>query len=279
MGAVGALVLAIARRRLSFSLLRQALNSTAKLSTFVLFVLIGSTIFSLTFQGIDGPKWVEHLFTSLPGGQIGFLIVVNVLIFLLGCFIDFFEIAFILLPLIGPVADKLGIDLIWFGIIVGMNLQTSFLTPPFGFALFYLRSVAPSEDYDDRVTGKRIAKVTTADIYKGSVAFVAIQLVMLVIVIAFPSLTLDALGERKKLDTEGVTMEIPSDAGAAGDADASRPEGQGEAGDKQEAGPADDPFKIKESSDESKDEGDLGASLFKPVEEGKVDAGKAGTGN
>jgi TRAP-type mannitol/chloroaromatic compound transport system permease large subunit len=137
MGAVGALALATARRKLNWSLAKQALNSTAKLSSFVIFVLIGSTIFSLTFQGIDGPKWVEHLFDKLPGGQLGFLVVVNVLIFVLGCFLDFFEIAFILLPLLAPVADKLDIDLVWFGIIIAMNLQTSFLTPPFGFALFY----------------------------------------------------------------------------------------------------------------------------------------------
>jgi TRAP-type mannitol/chloroaromatic compound transport system permease large subunit len=259
MGAVGALVMAVARRKLSFSLLRQALNSTAKLSTFVLFVLVGSTIFSLTFQGIDGPKWVEHLFDRLPGGQIGFLIVVNVLIFLLGCFIDFFEIAFILLPLLGPVADKLGIDLIWFGIIVAMNLQTSFLTPPFGFALFYLRSVAPAEDYDDRVTGERIRRVTTADIYKGSVTFVLIQLAMLVVVIAFPALTLDALGERRQLDTEGVTMEVPSDG--AGAADGAAPA----AGEADAAAPAaDEGFKVEESTeDETKESEDLGSSLFK----------------
>jgi TRAP-type mannitol/chloroaromatic compound transport system permease large subunit len=258
MGAVGALILAIARGKLNLSLLRQALNATAKLSTFVLFVLVGSTIFSLTFQGIDGPKWVEHLFDQLPGGQLGFLIVVNVLIFILGCFIDFFEIAFILLPLLAPVADKMGIDLVWFGIIVAMNLQTSFLTPPFGFALFYLRSVAPAEDYDDRFTGRRIAKVTTADIYKGSVTFVVIQLAMLAVVIAFPALTLDALGERKKLDTEGVTMEVPSDAGTTGGTDAA----PGNADEKGET--PDDPFKIEESTDgESKEGADIGAGLFK----------------
>ena len=174
----------------------------------MIFVLIGSTIFSLTFQGIDGPKWLEHLFDKLPGGALGFLVVVNVLIFVLGCFLDFFEIAFILLPLLAPVADKLGIDLVWFGIIIAMNLQTSFLTPPFGFALFYLRSVAPASDYTDRVTRKIIPKVTTGNIYQGSIAFVILQLIMLAVVIGFPSLTLDALGPKQKIDIDNVKIEL-----------------------------------------------------------------------
>jgi TRAP-type mannitol/chloroaromatic compound transport system permease large subunit len=211
MGAAGALLLAGLRRRINLDLLKQALNSTAKLSCFVLFVLVGSTIFSLTFQGIDGPKWVEHLFDALPGGAMGFLIVVNVLIFILGCFLDFFEIAFILLPLLAPVAVKLDIDLVWFGIIVAMNLQTSFLTPPFGFALFYLRSVAPAQDYDDRITRKRITGMSTVDIYKGSVAFVCVQLVMLVAVIAFPTLSIDPEASGKKINIENIRIEIPDE--------------------------------------------------------------------
>ena len=140
MGAVGALAMAVSRRRLSMKLLRQAMDSTMKLSCFVVFILIGSTVFSLTFQGVDGPKWVEHLLTSLPGGQLGFLIVVNVLIFVLAFFLDFFELSFIVVPLLGPVAEKLGIDLVWFGVLLAINMQTSFMHPPFGFALFYLRS-------------------------------------------------------------------------------------------------------------------------------------------
>jgi TRAP-type mannitol/chloroaromatic compound transport system permease large subunit len=224
MGAVGALLLALLRRRLSFDLLKQALNATAKLSVFVMFVLIGSTVFSLTFQGVDGPIWVEHLFDRVPGDQIGFLIVVNAMIFVLGFFLDFFEIAFILLPLLAPVAAKLDIDLVWFGIIVAMNLQTSFLTPPFGFALFYLRSVAPNADYDDRITSKRIGKVTTGDIYRGSIAFVCMQLVMLAIVIALPQLSVGALGPKQKIDLDSIRIEIPSDGGApAGDAPAPFP--------------------------------------------------------
>jgi TRAP-type mannitol/chloroaromatic compound transport system permease large subunit len=193
MGAVGALVMAGARRKLSFAQLRQALDSTTRLSCFVMFILIGSTVFSFTFNAADGHKWVEHLFLQLPGGALGFLIVVNVLVFVLGCFIDFFEIAFIVIPLLAPVADKLGIDLVWFGVIIAMNLQTSFLTPPFGFALFYLRSVAARNDYNDRVTGKRIAAVTTAQIYKGSIAFIVLQLVMLAVLVANPGLVLNSL--------------------------------------------------------------------------------------
>ena len=149
MGAAGAMLMAALRKRLSMKLLTQAVDSSARLSVFVLFVLIGSTIFALTFQAIDGPIWVKALFAALPGGQLGFLLFVNALIFLLGCFLDFFEIAFILLPLLLPVLKEMDINLIWFGVMVAMNLQTSFLTPPFGFALFYLRSVAPKADYLD----------------------------------------------------------------------------------------------------------------------------------
>jgi TRAP-type mannitol/chloroaromatic compound transport system permease large subunit len=217
MGATGALILAFLRRRMDMPLLKQALNTTAKLSVFVVFVLVGSTVFSLTFTAVDGPRWVEHLFDKLPGGQIGFLIVVNLIIFILGCFLDFFEIAFILLPLLAPIAVKMDIDLVWFGIIVAMNLQTSFLTPPFGFALFYLRSVAPSADYDDRVTGKRIGKMTTGDIYRGSIAFVFMQLVMVAVVIAFPALTLDSLGKKSLVDPATVNFDIPSDTAPSGD--------------------------------------------------------------
>ena len=186
MGALGAIIMAMARRRLSFSLLRQALNTTTKLSCFVVFILIGATIFGLTFQGVDGPSWVEHLLTGLPGGQLGFLIVVNILIFLLAFFLDFFELSFIVVPLLAPVADKLGIDLVWFGVLLAVNMQTSFMHPPFGFALFYLRSVAPDKEYTDRVTRKQIPPVTTMQIYWGAVPFVLIQIIMVGLIIAFP---------------------------------------------------------------------------------------------
>src|SRR5690606_24874600 len=157
MGAVGALVLAIMKGRLRWDLVRQASESTAKLSAFVVFILIGARVFSLTFYGVDGHRWVEELLIGLPGGQTGFLIFVNLFVFVLAFFLDFFEIAFIVIPLLGPAAERLGIDLIWFGIILGVNMQTAFMHPPFGFALFYLRSVAPRERYVDRVTGKWMA--------------------------------------------------------------------------------------------------------------------------
>ena len=208
MGAVGALVMALARRRIDLPLLRQAMDQTMKLSCFVLFILIGSTVFSLSFQGVDGPKWVEHLLTSLPGGQLGFLIVVNILIFVLAFFLDFFELSFIVIPLIGPVAEKLGIDLVWFGVLLAINMQTSFMHPPFGFALFYLRSVAAPNDYDDKITGKRIAKVTTGQIYWGAVPFVIIQVIMVGIVIAFPGLVSSGLTKGPTVDVDKAFREM-----------------------------------------------------------------------
>ena len=188
MGATGALIMAVARNRLSWSLLKQAMDSTAKLTTFVVFILVGARCFSLTFYGVDGHKWVEHLLSDLPGGQLGFLIVVNALVFFLAFFLDFFELCFIVVPLLGPVADKLGIDLIWFGVLLGINMQTSFMHPPFGFALFYLRSVAPTSRYKDNVTGELTEPVTTGQIYWGAIPFVLIQIVMVGLVIAFPQL-------------------------------------------------------------------------------------------
>ncbi|HSB25954.1 MAG TPA: TRAP transporter large permease subunit [Burkholderiaceae bacterium] len=206
MGAVGALVMAISRRRLNLKLLRQAMDTTMKLSSFVVFILLGSTVFSLSFQGVDGPKWVEHLLTSLPGGQLGFLIVVNLLIFFLAFFLDFFELAFIVIPLIGPVAEKLGVDLVWFGVLLAVNMQTSFMHPPFGFALFYLRSVAPHDDYTDRITKQRLAKVTTGQIYWGAVPFVLIQVLMVGLIIAFPNLVSGGL-VKKEIDYSKVRIE------------------------------------------------------------------------
>jgi len=183
------------------------MDTTMKLSCFVVFILIGSTVFSLSFQGVDGPKWVEHLLTSLPGGQLGFLIVVNIIVFLLAFFLDFFELAFIIVPLIGPVAEKLGVDLVWFGVLLAVNMQTSFMHPPFGFALFYLRSVAPHDDYTDRLTKLPIAKVTTGQIYWGAVPFVLIQVVMVGLIIAFPNLVSGGLGKKADLDTTNIKIE------------------------------------------------------------------------
>ncbi|MFO0152249.1 MAG: TRAP transporter large permease subunit, partial [Burkholderiales bacterium] len=196
MGAVGAIVLALVRKRLNLKLLTEAVTSTTKLTCFVLFILIGSTVFALTFRAVDGDLWVEHLFALVPGGAVGFLFVVNLMVFILGFFIDFFEIAFILIPLLVPVAQKLDINLVWFGVMIAVNMQTSFLTPPFGFSLFYLRSVAPKS-------------VTTADIYKGIVPFVAVQLVALGIVIAFPGLVVDELAFKKK--QQELNQEIQGD--------------------------------------------------------------------
>ncbi len=213
MGALGALLMAMGRRKLSGALMHQALDSTAKLATFVLFILIGSTVFSFTFNAADGHIWVEHLFDKLPGGALGFLIVVNILVFILGCFIDFFEIAFIVIPILMPVAEKIlpgmfppgtPVDaiMVWFGVVLAMNLQTSFLTPPFGFALFYLRSVAAKADYKDRITGENIPAVTTAQIYKGSIAFICLQVIMVAAVIAFPGMVTDGIGNAVQIDAD-----------------------------------------------------------------------------
>ena len=236
MGALGAVVLAVVKRKFSMDLTRQALDSTAKLASFVLFILIGSTVFSFTFNAADGHIWVEHLFTNMPGGAVGFLIVVNLLIFILGCFIDFFEIAFIVIPILAPVAEKIlpamvpGMSpdqvMIWFGVIIAMNLQTSFLTPPFGFALFYLRSVAPKNDYKDRVTGALIPSVKTTEIYKGSIAFICLQLVMVAAVIMYPDMVTGGMDEGTKLDANEVMMQLEnsSNAGEPGADDSLKPD-------------------------------------------------------
>ncbi len=209
MGASGALLLALAKRRLSWDLTRQAAETTAKLSSFVVFILIGARVFSLTFYGVDGHKWVEELLVSLPGGQIGFLAFVNVFVFVLAFFLDFFEIAFIVIPLLGPAADHLGIDLIWLGVMLGVNMQTSFMHPPFGFALFYLRSVAPREEYVDRISGKRMAPVTTAEIYWGAVPFVLIQCLAVALVISLPILVMHYKGSGPQVDPSKIKIEIP----------------------------------------------------------------------
>ena len=192
MGAAGALALALAKRRLNLDLLRQAMDSTARLTSFVLFILIGSTVFSLVFQLLDGDTWVEGLLTALPGGELGFLIVVNLLVFGLAFFLDFFEIAFIIVPLLAPVAAKLGIDLVWFGVLLGLNMQTSFMHPPFGFSLFYLRSVAPKA-------------VRTTDIYWGAIPFLVIQVIMVVVVLSFPGLV---MSERVEVQNAPVEFKL-----------------------------------------------------------------------
>jgi TRAP-type mannitol/chloroaromatic compound transport system permease large subunit len=209
MGASGALILGALKRRLTWDLVRQAVESTAKLSAFVVFILLGARVFSLTFYGVSGHIWVENLLTSLPGGQFGFLIFVNAFVFVLAFFLDFFELAFIVIPLLGPAAEHLGIDLIWFGVILGVNMQTSFMHPPFGFALFYLRSVAPKESYLDRVTGKRTDGVTTGQIYWGAVPFVFIQIIMVLLVILFPAMVMHYKSAASTIDPNNVKIEIP----------------------------------------------------------------------
>jgi TRAP-type mannitol/chloroaromatic compound transport system permease large subunit len=227
MGATGALIMALSRKRLSLQLMKQAMTSTAKLTAFVVFILVGARVFSLTFYGVNGHVWVEHLLSDLPGGQVGFLIVVNILVFLLAFFLDFFELAFIVVPLLGPVAEKLGIDLIWFGVLLGVNMQTSFMHPPFGFALFYLRSVAPRS-------------VKTTDIYWGAVPFVIIQVIMVSLVIAFPQMVTMGLGKQEKIDLEKIKIEIPvSDYGTG---DKQPPGEEGKPGDGTAAPADDDPM-------------------------------------
>ena len=215
MGATGALAMALARKRIDLKLLRQAMDSTMKLSCFVIFILVGSTVFSLSFQAVDGSKWVEHLLGGLPGGALGFLIVVYILIFVLAFFLDFFELSFIVVPLLGPVAIKLGIDPVWFGVLLAVNMQTSFMHPPFGFALFYLRSVAPTEDYTDRISGKPIAKVTTGQIYWGAIPFVIIQIVMVGLIIAFPGIVTRDTNQAAEGNLDQLQQQIDSGLGAS----------------------------------------------------------------
>ncbi len=237
MGAIGALVMAFARGRLNMALLKQALASTTKLGSFVMFILIGATVFGLVFQAADGPIWVEHLLSSLPGGQIGFLIFVNLLVFVLAFFLDYFELSFIVVPLLAPVADKLGIDLIWFGVLLAMNMQTSFMHPPFGFALFFLRSVAPDKPYVDRVTKKVMDPVTTMQIYKGAIPFLLIQLFMVGVMITFPNLVTGSLDKQQTYDLKAVGEQMRqglqpeagegygSEGGYGADEKAEQPEG------------------------------------------------------
>lgn len=201
MGAVGALLLAAFKDRLKRTMLTESMASTARITSFVIFILIGASVFSLTFRAVDGDLWVEHLLTALPGGTLGFLIFVNMLVFVLAFFLDFFEIAFIILPLLAPVAAKLGIDLVWFGVLIGVNMQTSFMHPPFGFALFYLRSVAP-------------ASVRTTDLYWGAVPFLGIQVLMVALIIAFPQLVNWGL-DRSPIVTAPTEIVLPESGGSS----------------------------------------------------------------
>ena len=207
MGCMGALVLAAIHKRLSLQLVWQAMNSTMRLTAMVVFILIGSRVFSMVFQGVDGSKWVESILTNLPGGQVGFLLVVNAFIFFLAFFLDFFEIAFIILPLLGPVANKLGIDLVWFGVLLCVNMQTSFMHPPFGFALFYLRGISDTLFKEGRIP----KPIASKDIYMGAIPWVIMQLVLVVVVILVPQSVTLFLDKEEKIDLDKVVIEMPEE--------------------------------------------------------------------
>ncbi|MBO9650624.1 MAG: TRAP transporter large permease subunit [Variovorax sp.] len=207
MGAVGSLILAAIHRRLNWQMLKEAMDGTMRLTAMVVFILIGSRMFSLVFQGVDGAKWIEHMLSGLPGGQIGFLIAVNIFVFFLAFFLDFFEIAFIILPMLGPVAAKLGIDMVWFGVLLCVNMQTSFMHPPFGFALFYLRGIADTLFKN----GALPRKVESRDIYLGAVPWVALQLLLVGIVIFFPQTVTVFLDKQVVVDVDKVQLEMPAE--------------------------------------------------------------------
>lgn len=196
MGVVGAILLAMLNRTYTWALLREAMGNTMRITTMVMFILIGATVFSLVFQGVDGGRWLEHLLTALPGGQTGFLIFVNIFIFFLAFFLDFFEIAFIIIPLLAPIATKLGIDLVWFGVLICVNMQTSFMHPPFGFALFYLRGIAPKE-------------VRSADIYWGALPWVGLQLILVLVIILWPESVTYWIDHGTGVDPASVTITVP----------------------------------------------------------------------
>jgi tripartite ATP-independent transporter DctM subunit len=195
MGAVGALILAAMHGRLTWKLCWQGMDTTMRITAMVVFILVGSNVFTLVFRGVDGDLWIEHMLTSLPGGVVGFLIVVNVFVFFLAFFLDFFEIAFIIIPLLAPVATKLGIDLIWFGVLLGANMQTSFMHPPFGFALFYLRGIAPPE-------------VKSSEIYWGALPWVALQVILVGIIIVWPELVTSFIDTGSGVDPSKVQIQI-----------------------------------------------------------------------
>ena len=215
MGAVGAFILAAVHKRLTWQLIKEAMTGTMRITAMVVFILIGSRVFSLVFQGVDGGKWIEHMLTSLPGGQVGFLIVVNIFIFFLAFFLDFFEIAFIILPMLGPVAAKLGINQIWFGVLLCVNMQTSFMHPPFGFALFYLRGISDTLFKSGAIT----EKVKSSDIYLGAIPWVLMQLLLVGIVIFFPQTVTMFLDKELNIDIDKVKIEAPTGLSFGGSKD------------------------------------------------------------
>ena len=212
MGAVGAFILAAMHKRLTWPLVKEAMIGTMRITAMVVFILIGSRVFSLVFQGVDGGRWIEHMLSNLTGGQLGFLIVVNIFIFFLAFFLDFFEIAFIILPLLGPVADKLGINLIWFGVLLCVNMQTSFMHPPFGFALFYLRGIS-----DTLFKNKALPrKVESKDIYLGAIPWVVMQLLLVALVIFVPQTVTIFLDKEQVLDLNKASDQLEQMGGGRG---------------------------------------------------------------
>lgn len=204
MGALGAFVLAAIHRRLNWQIIKEGMTNTMRITAMVVFILIGSRVFSLVFQGVDGGVWIESMLSNLPGGQIGFLLAVNTFVFFLAFFLDFFEIAFIILPMLAPVAEKMGIDMVWFGVLLCVNMQTSFMHPPFGFALFYLRGIS-----DTLFKSKAIPrKIESRDIYLGSIPWVILQLLLVVIVIFFPQTVTIFLDKKEFVDLNQINIEI-----------------------------------------------------------------------
>lgn len=204
MGALGAFILAAIHGRLNWQIIKDGMTNTMRITAMVVFILIGSRVFSLVFQGVDGGVWIESMLSNLPGGQIGFLLAVNAFVFFLAFFLDFFEIAFIILPMLAPVAEKMGIDMVWFGVLLCVNMQTSFMHPPFGFALFYLRGIS-----DTLFKSKSIPKkIESRDIYLGSIPWVILQLLLVVIVIFFPQTVTVFLDKKEVVDLNQIKIEI-----------------------------------------------------------------------
>jgi tripartite ATP-independent transporter DctM subunit len=225
LGAIGGMVLAALHRRLTLNLIWQAMDSTMRVTAMVIFILLGSSVFSLVFQGVDGNKWIEHLLSNLPGGPVGFLIVVNLFVFFLAFFLDFFEIAFIIVPLLAPVADKLGINLVWFGVLLCVNMQTSFMHPPFGFALFYLRGIA------DQIfkSGAIPRPIASKDIYLGAIPWVVMQLMLVAVVIVWPESVTYWLDKESTVNVDDVKIEMKiEDTGAPDDVQVPLPESAAE---------------------------------------------------
>ena len=197
MGAVGSLALAAMYGTLSWKLTWEGMTTTMRITALVLLILIGARVFSLVFQGVGGKEWIENMLTGLPGGKVGFLVFTQLFIFVIAFFLDFFEIAFIIVPLLVPVAQKLDINIVWFGVLICANVQTSFMHPPFGFALFYLRGIAPPE-------------IKSSDIYWGAIPWVVMQLILVAMLIFWPGMVTYWLDKPKAFDPSKVELKLPT---------------------------------------------------------------------